>query len=96
MDEELPNQFKVCKKIYELAKTDRNGNHSVGVAYYTRLVKEFEGVLDADEVSDHLDYLFDLGIINGEWRVIDGMSTRVFSIADEAEGFVRAMVAQSS
>lgn len=93
MKVELTDEMIVCLTIYKLS----GGTSGSGAASYNELVKALDGVMSPQKISANLDYLFDLGIINGKWKATDdGYWTRSFFVSGEASGFVESAYRRSS
>ena len=89
----LTDEMVVCLTIYRLS----GGTGGSGAASYDELVRALDGVLSPQKISADLDYLFDLGIINGRWKETDdGYWTRSFCVSEEAGGFVESAYRRSS
>ena len=81
----LSNDFQVCTKIYEFNKNSED-------IWYSKLVKVMNGSMSQSTISKSLDRLFDRGMIDGDWKKVDGNRwTRTFKITDEFEGFIKGL-----
>lgn len=87
---ELTNEMIVCLTVYGMFGC---GDGSVA---YSDLVENLKDVMPEDEVLAHLDYLYDLGIIDRGPRLRNGFWEWSFSVSEEAEGFVGSAFARSS
>ena len=68
-----------------------------GPAYpYDCIVRDLQGTLSTQKVSACLDYLFDLGMIDASWRLVDGMHRRCYRVSEDALGFVESAYLSSS
>ena len=68
-----------------------------GPAYpYDCIVRDLQGTLSVQQVSACLDYLFDLGMIDASWRLVDGMHRRCYRVSEDAFGFVESAYRNSS
>ncbi|MGN0099015.1 MAG: hypothetical protein ACI38Y_06800, partial [Candidatus Methanomethylophilaceae archaeon] len=83
--EVLSNDFLVCLKIYEF-NSIRNED-----IWFSKLVKEMRGNPTQSTISKCIDRLFDRGIINADWKMVDGHWTRTLQVAAECEGFVESL-----
>ena len=93
MKVELADEMVVCLTIFELS----GGVGGSGSASYDELVGALDGRMDPQKISANLDYLFDLGIINGKWvETDDGYWTRSFFVSGEAGGFVESAYRRST
>jgi len=80
----LSNDFLVCTKIYEFNKKEED-------IWFSKLVKSMKGSPSQSTISKSLDRLFDRGMIDGDWKKVDGRWTRTFKITGEFEGFVKGL-----
>ena len=81
----LTKEFEIACRI--LDHTEKNET-----VWFTKLADDLDGVMSRVTVSRYIDILFDLGIINGEWkRNEEGKMVRAFSIAGEAKTLVKAI-----
>lgn len=83
-EEVLSKDFQVCLKIYEF-------NHKGEDIWFSKLVREMEGMSAQSTISKSLDRLFDLGMIDGEWTTVDGRWTRTLKVTGEFTGFVDSL-----
>ena len=68
-----------------------------GSAYpYDCIVRDLQGTLSTQKVSACLDYLFDLGMIDASWRLVDGMHRRCYRVSEDALAFVESAYLSSS
>jgi len=81
----LSNDFLVCTKIYEFTKKK---NEDI---WFSKLVKSMNGSPSQSTISKSIDKLFDRGMIDGDWKKVDGRWTRTFRITGEFEGFVKGL-----
>ena len=79
----LSPELKVASKIYKVTKEEKEE------IWFNKLVDVLEGRPSRNTISRCLDRLFDLGIIDGEWKKVNNRWTRTFSIAGEATAFIR-------
>lgn len=89
MMRELTNDMVVCLTIHRLS----GGRGSVT---FDELVDHLSDYMSEDEVSIHIDDLYDLGIVDGRWEVRDGFFTRTFLVSREAAGFVESAYLRST
>ena len=80
----LSSDFLVCTKIYEFNK---NGED----IWFSKLVKSMNGNPSQSTISKSVDKLFDRGMIDGDWKKVDGRWIRTFKITGEFEGFVKGL-----
>ncbi|MCL2607085.1 MAG: hypothetical protein FWD92_00800 [Methanomassiliicoccaceae archaeon] len=80
----LSNDFLVCTKIYEFGKSGED-------VWFSKLVKSMNGSPSQSTISKSIDRLFDRGMIDGEWKKVEGRWTRTFKITGEFEGFVQGL-----
>jgi len=80
----LSNDFLVCTKIYEFNKNKED-------VWFSKLVKSMNGSPSQSTISKSIDKLFDRGMIDGNWKKVDGRWTRTFKITGEFEGFVKGL-----
>ena len=93
MQVELSDEMVVCLMIYKLS--GRTGGS--GSASYDELVHALGDSMSPQKISANLDYLFDLGMINGKWvETDDGYLTRSFFVSGEASGFVESAYKRST
>ena len=79
----LTKEFEIASRIFEY--TERGET-----VWFTKLVEDLDGIMSRVTVSKYIDVLFDLGIINGEWKQTeDGKMVRAFTIAGEAGPLVK-------
>ena len=79
----LTKEFEIACRIHDYAERGE-------MVWFTRLVDDLRDKMSRVTVSKYIDVLFDLGIINGEWKQTeDGKMVRAFTIAGEAEGLVK-------
>ena len=57
--------------------------------WFSKLVTMLNGQVSRNTISRCLDRLFDIGIIDGEWKKVDRRWTRTFKIAGEATAFIK-------
>jgi len=81
----LSNDFLVCTKIYEFNKIKEED------IWFSKLVKSMKGGPSQSTISKSIDRLFDRGMIDGDWKKVDGRWTRTFKITGEFEGFVKGL-----
>lgn len=68
-----------------------------GPAYpYDCIVRDLQGTLSVLKVSACLDYLFDLGMIDASWRLVDGVHRRCYRVSEDALGLVESAYLNSS
>ncbi len=68
-----------------------------GPAYpYDCIVRDLQGILSVQQVSACLDYLFDLGMVDASWRLVDCMHRRCYKVSEDALGFVESAYQKSS
>ena len=79
----LSPELKVACKIFQITKDDNDE------VWFSKLVEILEGQVSRNTISRCLDRLFDLGIIDGEWKKISNRWTRTFKIAGEATAFIK-------
>lgn len=79
----LSPDLKVSCKIYEYS------NVKEGEIWFSKLVKVLDGDVSKVTISKSLDRLYDLGIIDGEWKKVEKRWIRTFKIAGEALDFIR-------
>jgi len=83
----LSNDFLVCTKIYEFNKNSED-------IWFSKLVKAMNGSLSQSTISKSIDRLFDRGMMDGDWKKVDGNRwTRTFTITGEFEGFIKGLYA---
>ena len=82
--EVLSNDFLVCTKIYEFNKNNED-------IWFSKLVKSMNGSPSQSTISKSIDKLFDRGMIDGDWKKVEGGWTRTFKITSEFEGFVKGL-----
>lgn len=82
--EVLSNDFLVCTKIYEFNKNNED-------IWFSKLVKSMNGSPSQSTISKSIDKLFDRGMIDGDWKKVEGRWTRTFKITSEFEGFVKGL-----
>jgi len=80
----LSNDFLVCIKIHEF-------NQKKEDIWFSKLVKSMNGTPSQSTISKSLDRLFDRGMIDGDWKKVDGRWTRTFMISGEFKGFVQGL-----
>lgn len=86
---ELTDDMIVCLTIHHGSRD--------GPAYpYDSIVQDLQGTLSVQQVSACLDYLFDLGMIDASWRLVDGMHQRCYRVSEDALGFVESAYRNSS
>jgi DNA-binding PadR family transcriptional regulator len=87
----LSNDLKICYLIYKY--TEKEGKD----IWFSKLVNDLQNDVSRTTISKILDKLFDLGIIDGEWKKTeDGKWTRVFKIAGEAKDFIKIVYEKTS
>lgn len=87
--EMLSDDMIVCLTIHSGSRD--------GPAYpYDCIVRDLQGTLSVQKVSACLDYLFDLGMIDASWRLVDGMYRRCYRVSEDALGFVETAYRNSS
>jgi hypothetical protein len=79
----LSPDLKVCCKIYEFV------NEKDEEIWFSKLVALLDGNPSRVTISKCLDKLFDLGIIDGQWKKINNRWTRTFKIAGESTTFIK-------
>jgi hypothetical protein len=80
---ELTKEFEIACRIHDY--TERGE-----MVWFTKLVDDLDGKMSRVTVSKYIDILFDLGMINGEWKQTeDGKMVRAFTIAGEAKKLVK-------
>lgn len=90
---ELSDEMVVCLMIYRKSG-EAGGSGSVS---YDALVSALDGQMTPQKISANLDYLFDLGMINGKWvKSDDGRWKRSFFVSGEASGFVESAYRRST
>jgi hypothetical protein len=78
----LTKEFDVACRIFDYTEKGET-------VWFTKLVEDLDGIMSRVTVSKYIDVLFDLGIINGEWKQTkDGKMVRAFTIAGEAKTLV--------
>lgn len=77
----LSPDLKICVVIYRENQAKRE-------VWRTRLCQLLEGELTKQEISKNEDRLMDLGVLDSEYRKVDGLWTSCFSICSEAKGFI--------
>ena len=80
--EVLSPDLKVACKIYECETKKEE-------IWFSKLVDALEGDVSRTTISKSIDKLFDLGIIDGEWKKVKTRWYRVFKIAGEASVFIK-------
>ena len=80
----LSNDLKVAVEIYK-------SEHEEKPTYFSELAKRMEGDVSRMSISNSVDKLFDLGMINAKWEKRNGRWVRQFYISGEAEEFIRAL-----
>ena len=90
---ELSDEIIVCLTIYKMSG-EAGGS---GSASYDNIVDALDGEMTPRMISANLDYLFDLGMINGRWgKSDDGRWRRSFFVSREASGFVESAYRRSN
>lgn len=82
--EVLSKDFHVCLKIFEY-------NERKEKIWFSKLVKEMNGDPTQATISKCIDRLFDRGMIDAEWELVDGRWTRTLKVTGEFEGFIRGL-----
>lgn len=78
------NDFLVCLKIFEFNQKDEK-------IWFSKLIKEMNGMLAQSTISKSLDKLSDMGMIEGEWEHADGCWMRTLKVTNESIGFVKGL-----
>jgi len=79
----LTKEFDIACRIFDYTEKDET-------VWFTKLVEDLDGIMSRVTVSKYIDVLFDLGIINGEWKQNEeGKMVRAFTIAGEARTLVK-------
>lgn len=79
----LSKEYIVALEIY---KTTEKENKK---AYFSKLVKNLEGKVSASKISDCLDSLLDIGILNADWKKEGSKWVRSYEIAGEAKQSIK-------
>ncbi|MCK5260545.1 MAG: hypothetical protein KAJ44_00015 [Thermoplasmatales archaeon] len=81
----LSPELKACSVIYEFTQIKKEK------IWFNKIVKILEKDVSRSTISKSLDKLFDLGVIDGNWKKAEGKWTRVFNISGEAKDFVKSI-----
>ena len=81
----LSPNLKMCVKVYQEREAGRD-------VWATRLVELLKGDVSKLEVSKNEDKLMDLGILNKQYKKVDGLWTSCYLICDESESFIKNIV----
>lgn len=80
----ISDDLQVCLKIYEYNLREEE-------IWFNKLVKEMDGSPTQHTISRSLDKLFDRGMIDGEWKKVDGCWTRTLNVTGEFTGFIKGL-----
>lgn len=80
----ISDEFLICMKIFEF-------NEKKEKIWFSKLVEELGGDQYRIKISDCLDRLSDLGMIDGEWETVNGNWVRTLKVTEEFEGFIRGL-----
>jgi hypothetical protein len=82
----LSPDLKMCVIIYNERQSGRD-------VWASRLCELLKGELSRRDISKNEDRLMDLGILNMQYRKVDGLWTCCYNIEPEVESFIANLAA---
>lgn len=79
----LSKEYIVALEIYKIAEIENKK------AYFSKLVQNLKGKVSASKISDCLDSLLDIGMLNAGWKKEDSKWVRSYEIAGEAKQSIK-------
>ena len=91
MAEKLSKRNEVLIRIRKV-ETSQDGNENG--AGFNELVSLLEGKVSRATVSKALDSLFDMGILDSDWKLEDGKWKKKITVANESRAMVDNMITE--